>query len=350
MIELKFERINMKIRYRILILIILTVIVIIPIIFTFHYISTNPKTKTENIIICQNYQKGIYDYTAYLKENEIYNNKTILKQGEGLIFKDITNYLEMSFLYEFFSDCGKVIDTIYQLDLKLYTNSWSKEYNIFPQSKFASENFNVSFEINISQYQDYINKIEDEINIISPDTILSITSTIHIILETDEGIITEIFKPTISIPMKDNIINFEGNLSQSSLKNIEDTIEVPIPIEEINNEIYNYLIIAGILFIPFILFIITTKNDIYKTDKSQIKIQKILKKYKEWIIEIEKQPKKSNFSETIKTKSIDNLIKISEELDKPILYYSLKLEKINTFYVIDDKILYVYQIIDEKDD
>lgn len=345
MIELKFKRIKIKKRYRILISIILTIIVIIPIIFAIHYISTNPKTKTENIIICQNYQKGIYNYTAYLKENEIYNNKTILKKGEGLIFKDITNYLEMSFLYEFFSDCGKVIDATYQLDLKLYTNSWSKEYNIFQQSKFAPENFNVSFEINISQYQDYINKIEDEIKIILPDTKLNIISTIHIILETDEGIITEIFKPTISIPMKDKIINFEGNLSQFSLKNIENTIEVPIPIEEINNEIYNYLIIAGILFIPFILFIITTKNElyIYKTDKSQIKIQKILKKYKEWIVEVEKPVKELTTSDIVYCKTMDDLMKISEQLGKPVLHVQQDKNK-HIFYISENSKCYRFII------
>ena len=49
-------------------------------------IWSNPSVGEYDLAVDCN-QNGKYDYTAYLKENEVYDNKTTLTLGEGLIFK-----------------------------------------------------------------------------------------------------------------------------------------------------------------------------------------------------------------------------------------------------------------------
>ena len=89
--------------------------------------------------------------------------------------------------------------------------------------------------------------------------------------------------------------------------------------------------------IPLYIF---TENDFTKLTEDEKKIKQVLKKYKEWIVEIQKAPKRSIASEVIKTKSIEDLIKTSEELNKPILH--LTTEEIDCFYVVDEEICYTF--------
>ena len=44
----------------------------------------------------------------------------------------------------------------------------------------------------------------------------------------------------------------------------------------------------------------------------------------------------------IPTKSLDDLVKISEELGKPIIYAVTNSEKKHSFYVLDDQMYYQY--------
>ena len=67
-----------------------------------------------------------------------------------------------------------------------------------------------------------------------------------------------------------------------------------------------------------------------------------MKKYNEWIVEENQKPKSKNM-DIIKTKTIDDLIKTSEELGKPVIYYKSKDNKHN-FYVIDEKTRYEHII------
>ena len=70
-------------------------------------------------------------------------------------------------------------------------------------------------------------------------------------------------------------------------------------------------------------------------------IKKITKKYGEWIVEVEKPPKRALRAEVISIKTLGDLIKISEELGKPVLHYVSSGKKTkHAFYVIDESLRY----------
>ena len=73
-----------------------------------------------------------------------------------------------------------------------------------------------------------------------------------------------------------------------------------------------------------------------------------MKKYNEWIVEVDQLPKKSKDIEIIKTKTLDDLIKTSEELGKPVIHYTSKTDNTHTFYVIEDKTRYEHIITPTK--
>ena len=78
-------------------------------------------------------------------------------------------------------------------------------------------------------------------------------------------------------------------------------------------------------------------------------VKKIRKKYDEWIVETEKRPMVKG-AEVIPMKSLEDLVKISEELGKPVIYYKSPpdLEEKHTFYVLDETVHYEYVLTDNE--
>jgi len=76
-------------------------------------------------------------------------------------------------------------------------------------------------------------------------------------------------------------------------------------------------------------------------------VSKIMKKYGDWIAQIHQQPNVIDI-QRISTVSIEDLVKLSEELGKPILHFiSADKPSKHTFYVIDGSIVYEFFMNDE---
>jgi len=329
---------------RIAITLLLAIITITPAIVGFAFTPIGEKIITEEITTCSYNQRGLYHYTTYLKENTLYNNSTVQPQNEKNIFKEITDHINMSFNFLFYSDCVTLMTGFYRLDFQIITEHWKKEYNIIPEIRFGPNQYLTNFKINISKYEEIFINIEEELDLNSKEAYLVINSNISLSLLTEEGEISEIFNPILKLSLKESVINISENLSQSKTESFTETIEIPISEEEINNERNNYIIIAIIFLVILILFLVSTKNQSIKPSEEEKQITKTLKKYKEWIIEINQPIKKSVNIDIIKTKSLDDLIKTSEELGKPVIHYISDKNGKHMFYIIDDKTRYEHNI------
>ena len=58
------------------------------------------------------------------------------------------------------------------------------------------------------------------------------------------------------------------------------------------------------------------------------------------MVEVNKPPKRTLGSENIEVKSLEDLIKISEELGKPVIYYNDGTK--HNFYILDESVQYQY--------
>jgi hypothetical protein len=98
---------------------------------------------------------------------------------------------------------------------------------------------------------------------------------------------------------------------------------------------------SSIAFIAIIIgFALITGNVTEKLDKTEKLVNKIKKKYGEWMVEVNKPPKRTLGSENIEVKSLEDLIKISEELGKPVIYYNDGTK--HNFYILDESVQYQY--------
>ena len=138
--------------------------------------------------------------------------------------------------------------------------------------------------------------------------------------------------------MNQNIIEISDVLSSHDSGELSEKIDIYHA--DIQTGRTNGAYISAILAIIIILFIVLTDNANKILDKTQKSINKIKKKYGEWIVEVEKPPKRTIDSEIITMKTIEDLMKISEELGKPVIYY-LEGQKHN-FYILDESMQYQY--------
>jgi len=301
-----------------------------------------PITTEESVPVVEYSHTGTFSYVVHLKDNTVYNTN-ILYPGQGNIFKKITDHINASLTYRFSSSKAADIDGSYEITATIQTDMWSKEYVVTSKTAFSSNSntasFSTNFPIDYINFENIVSQINNETGVTAADTTLIMKCNIDITAKTNNDTVHDSFAPSLSIPLKTNIIEINGNLTQRESGVLEKTEEV---VQQTSIEQSIYWGLASVVFLvilaAFLMFTKSDKETISKTDKQ---VKKILKKYGEWIVETEKLPILID-SKMIPTKSLDDLVKISEELGKPIIYNVTNSDKKHVFYVLDDKMYYQY--------
>jgi len=343
--EIPIKKIKIQTNLRMAMIAILGVILIISAYSTYGAYAAHqqPITTEESIPIVEYTHTGTFNYIVYFKNNTVYNT-SILYPGQGNIFKKITDYINASLTYRFFCDQLADIDGTYELTAEIQTSIWTKEYTIIPQTAFSSTNskqasFNANFPINYSRFESIVTQINNETGVTAGDTALIMKCNIDINAETNKGDISESFTPSLNISLGGNIIEIEGDLSQYSSGVLEETQEI---VQQVSIEQSLYWSVTSIVFlIVLAVFFMFTKSDEAAFGKTDKRVKKILKKYGEWIVETEKLPTIEG-AKIAPMKSLDDLVKISEELGKPIIHVASDKDKKHTFYVFDEAMSYQY--------
>jgi len=343
----KIQRKKIPARIRMSVIIVLGVLALASLYSAAAITPEGAKTIDQSISVCNYRHSGSFYYIAHLKDNTVYNTTTLLP-GQAILFKKITNYLNTSLTYKFSCDLPTNITGSYKLSAEIQTDIWNKQYTIIPTTKFNTDNFKINFNINYSHYEGIVSTINSEIGVTAADPTLVFKCEITITAQTSEGLIYDKFAPTLTIPLTGNILEIGDDLSQSALGSLTETIQVNLPEKDVSEERDGSLLTAAIFALPILPVAVFTKNDYTKPSKTEKEVKKIMKKYGEWIVEIEKMPNTSANAEIISIKSLKDLVKTSEELGKPIMYYSSEADKTHEFYVLDDPIYYEYVISDNS--
>ena len=344
-IRIKIKKPNLKkikipLKIRAAILLILGILVISSLYSATAVTGEKAKTMEQSIPIVTYSHTNSFNYVAHLMNNTVYDFTTITP-GQATIFKKITKYLDMSINYKFNCDQATTITGSYTLTAEIQTedNLWTRTYTITPRTTFNNKTFQLNFQLNTSTYENIVSTINNEIGITATNPTLLIKCKITISTPTPNGNIYDTFTPTITIPLTGNILEINGALTQTKTGELTEKTTINIPAEDISEERNNSILIAGLFFIPIIPVYLFTENDTTKLTQTQKQVKKILKKYGEWIAEVEKPPKTPIGQEKINIRSIEDLIKISEEIGKPVIHHETN-DETHTFHVIDENIHY----------
>lgn len=341
---MKVKKIKLSNKIRLTIVGIFVIILLISLISLANAYQKPIKTQIE-VSTLKYDQVGNYNYIGYISESLVYEGKQTLRPGEGIVFRDLTKSINGTFTYRLDTNQISEISGTYTITAQITTDVWIKTYTIVSETSFNSSGttafFTEQFPIDYIFFENITSQIEKETGVTVKDPLLVITTNIVIIIDADGEIIYETLKPSLSVILNKPTINIEfGTENQESGEGI------PIIQEDTNQDVINernmWTASSLIFIIPLILLIGLTKSskDLIKTGKTN---KKIMKKYKEWIVDVTKEPKRV-MTDTIKLNSFEDLFKISEELGKPILHYS-KDQDSHNYYVLVESINYEYNLL-----
>jgi hypothetical protein len=305
-----------------------------------------PNETRENVEKYSYTQTGRFNYKVNLKNNTIYNGAEFLEPGKKIYFRKIINSINGSFYYKIKVEAAARLSGSYKISGILKTNLWEKTFTIILDKQFSTKNrsfetteiFTIDF-----RYFDYMkNKIDKEIGITSsePKLIIQFQSNIKIITLNDN--IKESFYQNMSVNLKTKTFEFSNILSKqkNGAKNTIVTVQHNDIIQNRNIWTSSSLVFLVLLFL---ILILTKSKDSY-TNSIDRKAKKISKKFNDYIVDVNKQPKRSVNFDILHTNTFADLIKISEELGKPVIHFKTE-NGLHTYHVIDNLHQYKYILL-----
>ena len=282
------------------------------------------------------------DYKVYLTKNDFFEQEYLGKNN--LYLKDLTRYIEFDFLYNYNASAKENLNCKYDIISTLfieYSNSkqiiFEKDYPIIENKtiqKNDSNKIDIEEKINID-YQKYNSEVEsfkEKFNL--PVTAyLVINFNVETSLQNQENIKQKSTSKTT--------INLSQPAYEIKVKESDEQENTILETQNLDKNINYVLLIIGL-----ILFIISTGVFVYQIwryqvielNKIKIRVKKILRKYREIIVEIEEMPN-INGKNVIDVKGFEELITIEEEIRVPILFYE-KNEEEYVFLIISESVVY----------
>lgn len=223
---------------------------------------------------------------------------------------------------------------------------WTKNFELVPATSFEQQDSCKVQQLVVIDYHTYdaLAQTITEASKVNVPVELRIIIEGQMIADTAYDAITQPIASTLVIPLKNAYFNIEKLGVDVTTDAIKDITEITLPP---NNKVIGQNVTGVIILIILliILWSITTKLD--ATDIKQKEINKILKNHSSRLVAVDNIVETAQ-QEIYEVKTMDDLVKIADELEKPIIYqYNRNVLKINVFYVMDKTCRYIYRMSDE---
>lgn len=342
---------KIKINTHLKFVLVLVFIILIFILFFVQYDeAVHPKNTTEEKIEFNYTAVSAIDYTVNIIENTVYD--TTILPSDGTYISSLLNTIDIDFKHKFQGVWASALEGSYNITASVVgkiggkdgDTLWKKDYELKPATIFYANNkdysINDSVSIDYSVY-DNIGKDLNTLLSVSTNNTLYVSMNISYSSTTIKGIVEEKFSPTLSIPLNTSYFNIERLNIEEKPGEIKSIISVLQPPNTLKTIVFR-ISIGLLIMLTLILIFYTvepTAEDIYKK-----KIKKIFQSHGTRLVAINDDIKSKN-EYYHDVHNFDDLVKISEELEKPIMYvYDSNISKMNKFYVFDIDGYYIYTV------
>ena len=320
-------------------------------------------------------QEGWFDYEAYLKYNKLYESGMLRseplpvapapepptppstplplqKLGPGLVyFTRIIDSVKASFSYQF--DCDKPLsEQSEEVEITAIIENpdkWSKSIVLVPKTRETGD-FTISFPVDLDYFNEVIDAIEEETGASGSSYNLKIQANVHTNAKTGLGAINEVYGQILEGKLEGNILTFGEELSQSQLGFIGGGVVTPTAPEEGGWK----MPWLGGLSVPWLGGLVVAllalgylgwnqaRLKLAGISAADIQAARAKKKYKQVLVDIEELPKVKPNEIVIPLNSLDDLVRIADDLVKPVLH---QVEEGRHIYcTIDGAVRYQYVI------
>lgn len=292
------------------------------------------------------------NYIVNLNSTKVYDEKSL---GEDTYY--LAKYIEnivITFKENFKANEETNISGHYKVEATLrgYTieqeqkvSIWSKNYELVPEtdlSKVAkTQEFEVPVTVDLKPYKDFLTELRDKDGINTSSELL-INMTGEKVIQTPKGEVTLPILSTVTIPVDQSYFKISKATTQPQQENQKESTTVNMPMNISMFVVDGMLCVLCIGIVILAYFYIGVLEPVNQETKRR---QRIFTEYGSRIIAIN-QIKKEDFSYFYKLLSIDDMIKLADEIERPIMYVKQEDNEMgNTLYISDDKTLYSYEII-----
>lgn len=301
--------------------------------------------------------KPITNYEVTLKPNSLYNTRTM---GEGkFYFSELVDTISATFSYEYNGDTECDINGEYEIlgvmegfivnSDKESITIWKKPYILEPNTSLNSKDGKLSLTKDISiKLDDYNAMAVDFVELTKTPAQFRLVITMEVDLkaETGHGLIEEQSSPSITIPLYTNLFEISKAGIEEKEEDIKETLVMQLPVNR--TEIIIFGVSAGVCTICILFLIIFIQGE--KEDPLEKKVRKIFKDHGNRLVALVGGLNRDAVKCIFAVKDMHDLVKIADELEKPILYEQKEdLKEIKTYYLIHDDTMYVYDIKESTD-
>lgn len=271
-------------------------------------------------------QEAVLDYKVYMAPNDFFE-ETVLEPGRAYM-TELTEQIVVDFEYHYFGEDEAEISGKYGMTALLEARTsdgehlvWDKEYELLAEESFSSSGSDYSVEeqvtIPFGEYLAFTEEVREETGYSPAELNLSVNAYVDVEAETPDGVITDTLNPNMVIPMGGSTFTVSGSLMEESEGGITEVTTVTA-VEGDNfravSAVAVTLAAAALLSVRFL-----TVPSEEKQQKQVQQVSKILKKHKERIV-VTANGVTSVPEGAITVYSFDELLKLADEVGKPIIY------------------------------
>lgn len=330
----------------------ITGVIISAILFIVSCIGIGTTLMNKNIIngskeIYSYTNKYNYDYTVNVKNNKYIDSKTLDMKQEAYITALIDN-IDLNLNYDYESNTKSEINYKYTIDGKINaiyskdgieSNVWQKEYVLKEETANTEDtnkiNINEKIKLDLKEQNQLVKDFETEMGM-TLDAKYIVTLTVKTDTNVDGTDANNEYKSSIEIDLgkKTTTISGENNLEQNR--------QISKQYEE-NGKINVFSLIVYIVMLIFSIYVFVkifnkqTINIVRNGYRQEL--NKILRICEEKIVQVSSDPVTGK-ENVIDVKDFGEMIKVSEELFKPILYWYCEEDEEAHFYVLSDDMTY----------
>lgn len=312
------------------------------------FAKNNTIIKNENIY---NYTNRFqYTYNVNLKENKYIDEHT-LGMGENAYVTDLIDTIDLNLNYQYEGSKQTIVKYDYEVIGTLqgiYTYNgieqrvWTKKYNVLEKQENQVEDgkilINENLKLDLSSQNALVKQFEQQMGM-TIDAKLILTLNINTITIVDDENVTNKYTTPISMDLGKKTTTILGENNKEETEYISKEVEI----NKENSKIQIVLAIIVLLVSIIMYRYIVTKTQPINKIKNVYKyeLNRILRLCQDKIVQVSAQPDVTATT-IIDVKDFGEIIKVSEELFKPILYWASKETDEAWFYVMSNSVTYRY--------
>jgi acyl carrier protein len=321
---------------------------------------TAPLEKQEKVTKLTYSQRGDFGYSAVLVgNNTLYGNVTLTEKDTLLLLLKIVDNIEGNFSYHFTSapPVQQVTHTVRVVAILSIPDIWSKEIELVPET-VETDSFTVTYPIDTVQLLELAKAIEGEIGIQTSPYSLTITATVRTLAHTDYGNIDELLTQSMSGTLDPTKLLWAKEPALTQTLDGSQQVTVTTPIDREASRIGWSVALGLVLLLGIYIGWNYIRSRPLPVTAAEEEARQAKKKHHDMIVDVGSLPESkaedmipsvtSAEGFTVSLNSLDELIKIAENLLKPVLHVTDGDRHI--YYIIDGQTRYRYVMEPEADD